>query len=233
MQRSVPPAATPADAAPVQGRVRSRRHSLLRRALFGVLLLVLTGLAVFGFTAVRVWQVAREDHRGKVDAIVVLGASQFDGRPSPVFAARLSHAKKLYDAGVAPLVFTLGGKATGDRFTEGGAGARWLVEHGVPAEAVTAIGVGRNTIASLEAAAPELVDAGVRSLVLVTDPWHSLRSRVIAEDLGFDAVTSPTRTGPVVRTRATQLRYILRETVGYLVYRTVGDVPHRKVPGAA
>jgi uncharacterized SAM-binding protein YcdF (DUF218 family) len=233
VQRSVPPAATPADPAPVPGRVRSRLHTRLRRAVFGVLLLLVVALSVFGYTAVRVWQVAREDHRGKVDAIVVLGASQFDGRPSPVFQARLTHAKKLHDAGVAPLVMTLGGKAVGDRFTEGDAGARWLADNGVPAKAIKAVGVGRNTIASLEAAVPELEDAGVESVVIVTDPWHSLRSRTIAEDLGFDAATSPTRTGPVVRSRATQFRYILRETGGYLAYRIFGDVPHRKIPGAA
>jgi hypothetical protein len=163
----------------------------------------------------------------------VLGASQFDGRPSPVFQARLSHAKKLYDAGVAPLVMTLGAR-------------RWATAspRAPPARAgspTTACrprrsrrsGVGRNTIASLEGAVPELVEAGVESVVIVTDPWHSLRSRRIAEDLGFDAATSPTRTGPVVRSRATQFRYILRETGGYLAYRVFGDVPHRKIPGAA
>jgi uncharacterized SAM-binding protein YcdF (DUF218 family) len=188
-------------------------------------------LAVFGLTAFSIWRVAREDHRAPVDAIVVLGAAQFDGRPSAVFRARLSHALTLYRADVAPRVVTVGGGAPGDRFTEAGAGAEWLVAQGVPRNALTVVPTGRNTLDSLKGAAEKL-DASVKSVVIVTDPWHSLRSRSIARDLGFAAQTSPARSGPAVRTRATQLRYIARETGGYLVYRIFGDVPHRKVPGA-
>jgi uncharacterized SAM-binding protein YcdF (DUF218 family) len=231
VRRSRSPVAILADAPPRPGRFRRHRRKI-RRVLSALLVLCLAALAVFVWTAFRVWKVAREDHRGTVDAIVVLGASQFDGRPSPIFAARLSHAKELYDDGVAPRIMTLGGGAPGDRFTEGGSGARWLRDHGVPATAVTAVEEGRNTIDSLEAATPKLISQGVRSIVVVSDPWHSLRSRTIARDLGFTASTSPTRSGPAVRTRATQFRYILRETGAYLLYRTLGDVPHRKVPGA-
>jgi uncharacterized SAM-binding protein YcdF (DUF218 family) len=231
VRRSRSPVATLADAPPRPGRLRrSRRH--IRRVLLGLLALCLAAMAVFVWTAFRVWKVARVDDRGKVDAIVVLGAAQFDGRPSPILEARLSHAKALYEEGVAPRIVTVGGGAPGDRFTEGGSGARWLRAEGVPASALTAVEQGRNTIESLEAATPELVAHGVKSIVIVSDPWHSLRSRTIARDLGFAASTSPTRSGPAVRTRATQFRYILRETGGYLVYKIFGDVPHRKVPGA-
>ena len=93
--------------------------------------LVLTVVAIVGGTAARVWWVARQDDRPRSDAIVVLGASQFDGRPSPVFKARLDHAKNLYDAGVAPRIVTVGGGAPGDRFTEARAGARYLRDKGV------------------------------------------------------------------------------------------------------
>ncbi len=192
---------------------------------------MLAVLAVFGFTAFSIWRVAREDHRDPADAIVVLGAAQFDGRPSAVFRARLAHALTLYRAEVAPRIVTVGGGAPGDRFTEAGAGAEWLVAQGVPRTALTVVPTGRNTLDSLKGAA-ETLDASVKSVVIVTDPWHSLRSRTIARDLGFEAQTSPARSGPAVRTRATQLRYIARETGGYLVYRIFGDVPHRKVPGA-
>jgi uncharacterized SAM-binding protein YcdF (DUF218 family) len=197
-----------------------------------VLLAVVAVGAVFGWTAYRVWRVARMDQRAKVDAIVVLGAAQFDGRPSTVFTARLQQALKLYDAGVAKRVATVGGGAPGDRFTEGEAGGRWLEQHGVPRADLIVVGSGRNTLDSLTAAVPPLVAARVRTVVLVTDPWHSLRSRAIARDLGFVADVSPARSGPAVHTRATQARYIARETVGYLVYRIFGNVPHRKVPGA-
>lgn len=232
MRRSTPRAAIPADGArPARTRAGRLRRWFLR-GVAALLLVVFALLAVFGWTAFRVWRVARLDQRAKVDAIVVLGAAQFDGDPSKVFTARLQQALKLYEAGVAPRVATVGGSAPGDRFTEAEAGARWLAKHGVPKGALITVGEGRNTLESLTAAVPPLVEASVRRVVLVTDPWHSMRSRSIARDLGFKATVSPARSGPAVRTRATQARYIARETAGYLFYRIFGDVPHRKVPGA-
>ncbi len=175
---------------------------------------------VVGVTATRIWWTARTDDRRPSDAVVVLGASQYDGRPSEVFTARLEHAAALYRAKVAPRVITVGGSAPGDRFTEAAAGRRWLVAHGVPASAVVAVPTGRNTLQSLRAVAVRMDASGWRTAVLVTDPWHSLRSRTIARDSGIDAITSPTRTGPAVRQRSTQLRYIGRETAAYLIYVT-------------
>ena len=194
------------------------------------MLVLVAAVLVLGTTAFRVWNVARQDDRSKVDAIVVLGASQFDGRPSQIFQARLRHARALYDAKVAPLIVTVGGGAPGDRFTEAEAGARFLRDLGVPAEAVQAIGEGRNTVQSLRAAARDL---DVDSVVLVSDPWHSLRSRRIARDLGFDASTSPARSGPVVQSRATEARYIVREAGAYLYYRVFGRGSRSDVPAAA
>ena len=176
-------------------------------------------LLVVGGTAASIWWVARQDDRPTSDAIVVLGASQFDGRPSSVFEARLEHAKRLYDAGVAPRVVTVGGGAPGDRTTEAAAGARYLESHGVEALAVPE---GRDTLQSLRAVDRLFDDRGWASAVVVTDPWHSLRSRAMARDLGLDVETSPTRAGPSVRTRGTQLRYIARETAAYLFYRLLG-----------
>ena len=193
--------------------------------------LVALAVLIVGVTAFRVWQVARQDDRGKVDAIVVLGASQFDGRPSRIFKARLDHAKKLYDAGVAPRVVTVGGGAPGDRFTEAEAGARYLRSAGVPADALQAVGHGRDTFQSLQAAARDV--GGVEAVVLVTDPWHSLRSRRIARDVGFAATTSPARTGPIVQSRATEVRYIVREAGAYLYYRVFGHGSRGDVPAAA
>ena len=96
-----------------------------------VALLVLSAVLVVGLTATRVWWVARDNATPRSDAIVVLGASQFDGRPSTIFRARLQHAKALFQRGVAPRVVILGGRAAGDRFTEAEAGARFLNERGV------------------------------------------------------------------------------------------------------
>ena len=188
-----------------------------RRLAAGAVLLV---LVLVGGTAVRVWAVARGDDRSRSDVVLVLGASQFDGRPSSVFEARLEHARELYRAGVAPRVVTVGGRAPGDRFTEAGAGAAYLRERGV-AE-VLAVGEGRDTLSSLRAAQREMAERGWSTAVVVTDPWHALRARRMAADVGIAATSSPTRAGPAVRTRATQLRYVARETAAYLYYRALG-----------
>ena len=180
---------------------------------------VLSVLLVVAGTATSVWWVARQDERPSSDVIIVLGASQFDGRPSSVFAARLQHARALYADGVAPRVMTVGGGAPGDRTTEAAAGKAFLEQREVAAVAVPE---GRNTLDSLAAAEAKMSQMGWQTAVVVTDPWHSLRSRTMARDQGIDAQTSPTRTGPSVRTRGTQLRYIGRETAAYLYYRTLG-----------
>jgi uncharacterized SAM-binding protein YcdF (DUF218 family) len=185
-----------------------------RRVVGGVLLLI---LLVVGGTALRVWAVARGDDRRVSDVIVVLGASQYDGRPSSVLEARLEHAEELWREGVAPRIITVGGGREGDRFTEAAAGKNYLAKQGV--SDVIAVEKGSDTLESIEAVEAEMDRRGWSTAVLVTDPWHSLRSRRMATDHGIDAVTSPTRSGPSVRTRGTQARYIARETAGYLYYR--------------
>lgn len=184
-----------------------------------VSLVVLGALLVVAGTATSVWWVARQDDRPVSDAIIVLGASQFDGRPSSVFKARLQHARALYEDGVAPRVITVGGGAPGDRTTEAEAGAAFLRERDVEAVAVPE---GRNTLESMVAVEALMGEHGWETAVVVTDPWHSLRSRTMARDQGIDAQTSPTRAGPSVRTRGTQIRYIARETAAYLYYRALG-----------
>jgi uncharacterized SAM-binding protein YcdF (DUF218 family) len=176
---------------------------------------VLACLLLVAGTAATVWWVARQDERPVSDAIVVLGASQFDGRPSSVFEARLEHAKALFEQDVAPRVVTVGGGAPGDRTTEAESGARYLEQRGVDALAVPE---GRDTLESLRAVDRLFDERGWGSAVLVTDPWHALRSQTMARDLGISAESSPTRAGPSVRTRGTQVRYILRETAALLYY---------------
>lgn len=187
----------------------------MRRLLAGV---VLAAVAVFGITAFHVWSIARQDHRDKVDAIVVLGASQFDGRPSSILAARLDHAARLLKTGVAPRIITVGGSMPTDRFTEAAAGKRYLESYGLPAAKVFAVEKGDDTLESMRALAPFMAKHGWHSAVLVTDPWHEARTRRIARDQGIEATTSPSRSGPAVATRATQARYIGRETAAYLYY---------------
>lgn len=190
-----------------------------RTALRVVAALVLLLVLVVVGVGTRVWWTARGDDRRHSDVILVLGASQFNGRPSAVFRARLDHALTLWQGHVADHVVTVGGSQPGDRYTEAAAGKTWLVEHGVPAEAVVAVETGSDTLQSVKAAKREMATNGWSTAVLVTDPWHTLRARSMARDVGINAVTSPTRTGPAVRTRTVELRYIARETGAYLSYK--------------
>jgi uncharacterized SAM-binding protein YcdF (DUF218 family) len=185
------------------------------RLVVGALVMV---VVVVGATAFRVWQEARIDDRRPVEAVVVLGAAQYDGTPSAIFAARLRHAQQLFLDGVAPRIVTTGGGRPGDVYTEAAAGRRYLLDRGVPAAAVVAVPVGSDTLGSLQAVAAEARKDGWSSALIVSDPWHGLRARQMARDSGLSAWTSPTRSGPVVQTRDTQVRYIVRETGAYLFY---------------
>jgi len=190
--------------------------SWVRRFVVGALLIA---LLVLGGTAFRVWQVARLDDRAEADVIVVLGAAQYNGKPSPVFEARLAHAKRLYGQGVADQVITSGGGATGDDFTEAEAGVRWLIDNDVPKENTMAVGEGQDTLGSLQAVSDAVHAKGWHTAVIVSDPWHSLRARTMANDVGLEAWSSPTHTGPIVQTRERQAKYIYRETGALLFYR--------------
>lgn len=198
---------------------RTRRRplrTLLWRATFG---LVLVLALVVGGTMVRVWQVARIDDRTPADVVVVLGAAQYDGEPSSVLGARLDHAARLWRTGVAPVIVTVGGRQAGDNFTEAQAGKDYLVSYGIPEQAVIEVDEGNDTLGSVRAVSDAATRHGWSTMVLVSDPWHSQRARTMARDLGMDAWTSPTRSGPVVQTRQVQARYILREGAALMYYR--------------
>ncbi|MDA2813301.1 YdcF family protein [Nocardiopsis sp. RSe5-2] len=204
------------------GRPPRRRRPRIRLGRI-IALLVVAAIAVPPGTWAWVWWTARQDERPPSDTILVLGASQYNGRPSPIFEARLEHAAHLYEEGVAPTIVTVGGNQPGDNYTEGGSGRDWLVEQGVPAESVVAVEEGSNTLRSMEAVSEVAEASGWTSTVIVTDPWHSLRSRIMAEDLGLEAQTSPVRSGPAVIERKTQLWYITRETGSLWYYWIFGD----------
>ena len=174
-------------------------------------------------TALAIWWNARQDSRPTSDAIVVLGSAQYNGVPSSIFEARLEHAIALYEDGVAPMIVTVGGKATGDEFTEAEAGRDYLANAGIPADSLLAVPEGVDTLESMRAVSTAFDEHGWTSAVVVTDPWHAMRAERMAEDAGIEAESSPTRQGPAVQTRATQFRYILRETAAYLLYRATGE----------
>ncbi|WP_067462071.1 YdcF family protein [Actinomadura macra] len=212
----------------VRGRGRGRRERHRRSLWFTIPVSILTGLIAIAVltpltVGARIWHQARQDERPRSDAIIVLGAAQYNGVPSPTLQWRLQHALDLYRAGVAPAIVTVGGKAPGDNFTEAESGRRWLVQRGgVPAAKVVAVPVGRDTLESFEAVGKEFRRLHWSSGVIVTDPWHGLRSKRMAEANGIKAAASPTRSGPSVQTRDTQFHYIVRETGGYLSYVLLG-----------
>ena len=200
---------------PADGAGPSRGRGPVRttlRILFVVLLaILLAGVA----TAVYIGVLASTDDRSRTDAIVVLGASQFDGTPSPVLQSRLAHARQLALAGVSSQIITVGGKQTGDRFTEAQAGRSWLVKQGVPANQVTAVATGSDTAESLNAVATLMAKKGWRSITLVTDPVHEARSAAIARGLGIEPHLSPTNGGPGSDVTAD---YLTRESLGLMHY---------------
>ncbi len=211
------------DAIPLRPAGAGRPPSRARRtggwAAAVAVLVIIAAVVWVGSVAFRVWWVARDDEHPRSDAIVVLGASQYDGVPSPILQARLEHALTLYGQGVAPRIITVGGKLEGDRFTEAEAGKKWLVGAGVPQSDVIAVPTGSDTWASTEAVASVMKRKGLTSAVIVTDPWHSLRAREMARHAGVTATTSPTRSGPIVRERLTELRYVARETGAYVDFQ--------------
>jgi uncharacterized SAM-binding protein YcdF (DUF218 family) len=201
-------------------RPRLSRRTIVRRVVIGAVLLALLWVVS---VPVRIWWDARQEDRRASDAIVVLGAAQYGGRPSPVLEARLRKAQTLWDDGIAPVVVTVGGSAPGDATTEAQAGRDWLTANGMPAEAVVAVAEGNNTQSSLEAVGEVFDDRDWVTAVLVTDPWHTFRSKALADASGIDAVAAPARSGPAVQTRETQLRYIVRESLAYYRWRLTGE----------
>jgi uncharacterized SAM-binding protein YcdF (DUF218 family) len=164
------------------------------RVALGIFVVIFIYLSVTFF---QVWRSARKDAARSSDAIVVLGAAQYDGRPSPVLQARLDHALQLYEDGVAPMIVVTGGRREGDRFTEATASASYLHAHGVPDTSILRETTGKSSWESLAAAGQFLEDRGMTRVVLVSDPYHAARIDDIAEEVGLDAVTSPTRTSPI------------------------------------
>jgi uncharacterized SAM-binding protein YcdF (DUF218 family) len=187
--------------------------------------LVVAGLVVVAITAVAVWRAAHTDdasHVDHVDVILVLGAAEYDGDPSPVFEGRLRHAALLYREGRSPTVLVLGGSAPGDRTSEAEAGRDWLIQdQSLPAEAVVASPVGGTTLESLQAAAEWMHGRDLDSAFLVSDPWHNLRVRRMASDLGIHAYVSATWQS-AARTQQTRFEGYARETFAYLAYRVLG-----------
>jgi uncharacterized SAM-binding protein YcdF (DUF218 family) len=194
------------------GRRRLRLGWLAVRV---VAVVVVAGVVYLGVTFAQVWIASRRDTVRPAEAIVVLGAANYDCDPSPVLRHRLDHALALYQDDIAPFIVTTGGKQAGDRCTEAAAGADYLRGEGVPAENLLLEDQGRNSWESLAASARILHDRHVTRVVLVTDGYHALRVRAIADELGLDAVVSPSGGGA-------SARELLKETGAVAIGRIVG-----------
>jgi uncharacterized SAM-binding protein YcdF (DUF218 family) len=196
-------------------RWRSLRRSLL---VVGAVTIVVALYVVV--TAIQVWQVGRDDQTRQVDAIVVLGAAQYDGRPSPQLRSRLDRAAQLFDEGWAPVIAVTGGRMPGDRFSEAEASRRYLEERGIPPEAISGEDQGRSTWESLDLLSEVLLAQGQRRVLLVSDGFHLLRVRLSASEAGFDASTTPSAESS--QGALADLRRYLKEATGVALGRVIG-----------
>jgi len=164
--------------------------------------------------------VGRSDQSRSVDAVVVMGVAQYDGRPSPQLQARLDHVLTLWNEGLTSLIITTGGNKPGDRFTEAQTSANYLIESGIPENSIALEAAGTSTRESLLGVESIMKSRDLHSILIVTDPYHALRSRLIAQDLGLTSFVSPTRTSPL--TGASAVSRHVREALGIAVAHVIG-----------
>lgn len=178
-----------------------------------VILGLLTGfvLWIISASAVLIWS-ARDEAR-PAQAIVVLGAAQYAGRPSPVLRARLDHAVGLWKRDLASLLILTGGTGTGDTTSEAAVGRTYAKKRGVPDTLILVENEGRTTSESMKAVAGMLEVRGLHTALLVSDPFHMLRLRILARRFGLTPYTSPTRTSPIEPNREQRWKYIFSESV--------------------
>lgn len=196
----------------------------MKRAAQVLAMLVCVGLLYVGLTVFEVWRVGYTQSTAQVDAIVVMGAAQYDGVPSPLLKARLMHALGLWKQNVAPQIVLTGGNKPGDRFTEASASAIFLRQQGVPQEDLLQESTSRSTYEALRNVKNLVKNdshfAGIERIVIVTDPFHELRSRLTAREWGFDANTSSTQNSPIAGNGAVKKH--VKEGVGIAIARVIG-----------
>jgi uncharacterized SAM-binding protein YcdF (DUF218 family) len=198
-------------------RRRSLPGRFLRALASGMLLLWLVSGA-----AVLLW--SRADRARPADAIIVLGAAQYGGRPSPVLRSRLDHAIGLWHGGLAPRLVVTGGVGAGDTTSEAAVGRRYAIRQGIPDSAILVESHGRTTMESMKAAALLMDGYGLDSAILVSDPFHMLRLDILARQQGLHPFTSPTRTSPISANRRQWWGYVVSESVKVPLTLLLGQV---------
>lgn len=196
-------------------------RDVVRVAVLGCLGVVI----VTGYATYRVWAQGERDDRQAAGAIVVMGAAQYDGRPSPLFAARLDHALELFKAGIAPRLIVTGGKAEGDRTTEAASARAYAIARGVPPAAILLEDQSRTTLESIRAVGQVLRSHGLESAVFVSDRPHMLRVLRMAEDDGITAWGSPTTTSPIEHDLPRQVDATFHELGALAQYFLVRGAP--------
>lgn len=193
---------------------------LIRLGVKLVMLPVVVALVYLAATAVQVYQASLRDQAAPAQAILVLGAAQYDGRPSPDLVARLDHAYDLWQRGYAKVIALTGGGRPGDRFTEAQAGQSYLAGRGVPGSDIVVNDAGSDSWLSMVGAAEQLRKLHDTRVILVSDPFHNARVAGMASALSLDGLVSPTRTSPI-RGTAT-IPYFAKEAAAVAVGRVVG-----------
>jgi uncharacterized SAM-binding protein YcdF (DUF218 family) len=187
-------------------------------------LVLCVGSLYVGLTVFEVWRVGRTQSTTQVDAIVVMGAAQYDGVPSPLLKARLMRAFELWEQKVAPRIVLTGGNKPGDRFTEASASAIFLRQQGVPQEDLLQESLSRSTYEALRNVRNLVTTdsnfAGIKRIVIVTDPYHELRSRLTAREMNFETTTSPSSNSPIAGNSA--FKKYVKEGAGIALARVIG-----------
>jgi uncharacterized SAM-binding protein YcdF (DUF218 family) len=197
----------------------ANQHPRSRWWLRLLVLAAVVALALLAVTALRVSHTASLQEIHPADAIVVFGAAEYSGRPSPVLRARLDHALELFEHGMAPVIITTGGAAADPRFSEGGVGRDYLVRHGVPERSVIAETQGRDTSESAARVAVIMRANGLRSCVAVSDAYHVFRIRKLLEHEGVAPVYVAPRLDSRPRNALQRAVAVLREATSYLLWR--------------
>lgn len=180
------------------------------RILMGGLLVA--GL-IWGVNLLAVYLFGLRNEARPADAIVVLGAAQYQGKPSPVLKARLDHAIELYRDSIAPALILTGGVGVGDTLSEAEVGRRYAMKEGVPRARILIEQAGISTEQSMRTVARLMHSRGMHSAVMVSDPFHMLRLRILARRLGIQAYSSPTRTSPIREGSEAEWKFVLRESL--------------------
>lgn len=199
---------------------------LVSSALRALLVLGGIALAYVALTFIQVWHASTQDQARPAQAVIVLGAAQYDGSPSPVLRARLDHAADLVQQDLVPVVVVTGGRRAGDRVTEARASADYLHQRGIPDAALRREVQGRNSWEQLAASARFLRREGINDVLLVSDPYHSYRIGAIAREVGLEAAVSPTKANRL--SPPEQAKALLRETAAVAGGRIVG---YRRLAG--